>query len=414
MSQPKARGEVVAVFGAGYVGLSLACLLARRHEVVIVDVAMGKVDDINSGASPIRDAGIEDALAGDDLRISATLEGADAVRKACVILVATPTDYDVGSGSFDVTSVDSVVDLVERENPDALLVVKSTVPVGYTSSAAARWPGARILFSPEFLREGKALHDNLHPSRVVVGYPRASPGADELKVDAERFAMLLASCAEDEDVPVLVTGSDEAEAIKLFANTYLATRVAFFNELDTYAASEGLDASEVVRGVALDPRIGDFYNNPSFGYGGYCLPKDTRQLLATYGGIPQRIVKATVESNGLRMDFVAGQVLGRIGNLRVSLGREPVLGIYRLAMKTGSDNHRASSVIGVIERFLDEGVRPIVWDPSLEGSTFMGCAIEHDLEVFKSRCDIIVANRVDKGLAGSASKIYTRDLFMRD
>ena len=404
----------IAVAGTGYVGLSLAVLLSRHHHVAAVDVVPEKVEMLSRWESPIRDPEIEDFLAraksGErPLDLHPTLDGEAAYRGAELVVVSTPTNYDPKTNCFDTSYVEQVIELVLRVNPNATMVVKSTVPVGYAESLCKRYPGGRFLFSPEFLREGRALYDNLHPSRIVVGVPKGAPEGWDARGAAERFAALLAEGAEDEGVPVLVMGSTEAEAVKLFANTYLALRVAYFNELDTYAEARGLDASRIIEGVCADPRIGTHYNNPSFGYGGYCLPKDTKQLLANYADVPQNLMAAIVEANRTRKDFVAEEVLKRVEGIE-----RPLVGVYRLTMKSGSDNFRASSVQGVMKRVKAKGVPVLVYEPTLSDPEFFGSEVTHDLASFKSRCDLIVANRWSVELADVAGKVYTRDLFRRD
>ena len=400
----------IAVAGTGYVGLSLAVLLAGRNEVAAVDVVPAKVEALSRWESPIRDAEIEEALAraasGErPLALTATLDVEEGYAGADFAVVATPTDYDPSRNFFDTSSVEAAVSAIRAASPEAWIVVKSTVPVGYTAQLRDRLGDSRILFSPEFLREGRALHDNLHPSRIIVGADESDP---ESVAAARRFAGLLAEGAEDE-APVLVMGSTEAEAVKLFANTFLALRVAYFNELDTYACSRGLDAARVIEGVCLDPRVGSHYNNPSFGYGGYCLPKDTKQLLANYADVPQNVMAAVVEANRTRKDFVADQVLERASALE-----EPLVGVYRLTMKTGSDNFRASSVQGVMKRVKAKGVPVLVYEPTLDAPEFFGSEVTHDLASFKERAGVIVANRWSEELADVAGKVYTRDLFRRD
>ena len=400
----------IAVAGLGYVGLSLAVLLAQRNEVRALDVVPSKVEAVNRGESPIRDAEIErflaEARAGERrLGLRATTDPAEAYAGAKFAVVATPTNYDEGANSFDTSSVEDAVAAIRSVNPTAWIVVKSTVPVGYTAQLRERLGDPRILFSPEFLREGRALYDNLHPSRIIVGADESDPESLEA---AKRFAGLLAEGAEDE-APVLVMGSTEAEAVKLFANAFLALRVAYFNELDTYACSRGLDAARVIEGVCLDPRVGSHYNNPSFGYGGYCLPKDSKQLLANYADVPQNVMGAVVEANRTRKDFVADQVLARAATLD-----EPLVGVYRLTMKTGSDNFRASSVQGVMKRVKAKGVPVLVYEPALDAPEFFGSEVTHDLASFKERAGVIVANRWSDELADVAGKVYTRDLFRRD
>ena len=386
----------IAIAGTGYVGLSNAVILAQNHDVVAVDLAAGKVDLINRGVSPIVDPEITDYLATRKLSLSASTDGDSAYASADIVVIATPTNYDEKSDSFDTSSVESVIDQVIAVNPSALLVVKSTVPVGFTARLRSERQGVRIVFSPEFLREGKALHDNLHPSRIVVG---------DTGSDGRLIADLLAEGALDEDVPVLLTDATEAEAIKLFANTFLAVRVAYFNELDTYAATHGLDTSQIIEGVGLDPRIGGHYNNPSFGYGGYCLPKDTKQLLANYKDVPQNLIQAAVASNTTRKDFVAADVLTREPN---------VVGIYRLVMKAGSDNFRESAIQGIMKRIKAKGVEVIIFEPELDEDEFFHSEVIKDLDTFKERSDIILTNRKTPVLADVAEKVYTRDIYERD
>ena len=415
----------IAVAGAGYVGLSVALLLSQRNDVTVVDVVTSKVEALNRGESPIRDAEVERFLRGGEemgLSFSATLDGAAAYADAEYVVVATPTNYDPDRNFFDTSAVEDAIDAVRAVNPEAWIVVKSTVPVGYTERLRARRGDARIVFSPEFLREGHALYDNLHPSRIVVGAP-----VDDLKAReaAEQFAALLAEGADPAErsrenadgtfgIPELVLGCTEAEAVKLFANTYLALRVSYFNELDTYCEVRGLSTTDVIRGVCLEPRIGSFYNNPSFGYGGYCLPKDTKQLLANYKDVPQSLIGAIVDSNRTRKDHVADEVLRRVGELVYSGVPAPVVGVYRLTMKSGSDNFRASSVQGIMKRVKAKGVPVLVYEPTLDEPVFFGSEVTRDLDSFKSRCDLIVANRWSEELVDVAGKVYTRDLFRRD
>ena len=404
----------IAVAGTGYVGLSLAVLLSQHHHVAAVDVVPEKVEALQRWESPIRDPEIEEFLAkaksGErPLDLRPTLDGEAAYREAELVVVSTPTNYDPKKNFFDTSYVEQVIELVLKVNPNAAMVVKSTVPVGYAESLCERYPGGRFLFSPEFLREGRALYDNLHPSRIVVGVPKGAPAGWDARGAAEAFAALLAEGAEDGGVPTLVMGSTEAEAVKLFANTYLALRVAYFNELDTYAEARGLDASRIIEGVCADPRIGTHYNNPSFGYGGYCLPKDTKQLLANYADVPQNLMAAIVEANRTRKDFVADEVLKRVEGIE-----RPLVGVYRLTMKSGSDNFRASSVQGVMKRVKAKGVPVLVYEPTFSDPEFFGSEVTHDLASFKSRCDLIVANRWSPELADVAGKVYTRDLFRRD
>ena len=401
----------IAVAGLGYVGLSIAALFARRHDVVGVDVIPAKVELVNAGRSPIQDAELEKALSSGALRLSATCDSADAYAAADWIVVAAPTNYDTNTNFFDTSAVESVIRSARAVNPDAFIVIKSTVPVGYTSRLRKQLGDENILFSPEFLREGKALYDNLHPSRIVVGCDEGVPGQ---KAKAEEFAALLAEGAEDEDVPSIVMGSTEAEAVKLFANTYLALRVSYFNELDTYAASKGLDARKVIEGVCLDPRVGSHYNNPSFGYGGYCLPKDTKQLLANYEDVPQSLVGAIVEANRVRKDFVAGEVMDRVMRIVFEEERAPLVGVYRLTMKSGSDNFRASSIQGIMRRLQEHRIPMLVFEPTLNEKSYFAHEVTRDLDEFKNRSDVIVANRWSEDLADVQDKVYTRDLFGRD
>jgi len=383
----------IAVAGLGYVGLSNAVLLAQGHSVTAVDIAQDRVDAIRAGKTPILDPDIEDFLANRHLDLTATTEADAAYRDAELVIVATPTNYDPHSNCFDTSSVVSVIKQVMAVNPSATIVVKSTVPVGFTDAVRADLGADQVIFSPEFLREGQALHDNLHPSRIVVG---------EASERGAAVARLLTEAAESGDVPVLLTGAAEAEAIKLFANTFLAMRVAFFNELDSYALSRGLDSRQIIEGLGHDPRIGDHYNNPSFGYGGYCLPKDTRQLLANYAQVPQNLIQAIVEANRTRKDFIAGEILRRAPKC---------VGIYRLAMKAGADNFRQSSIQGIMRRLMANGVPVIVHEPALGAARFLGAAVVRDLDRFKAAADVIVANRMTGDLSDVADKVFTRDLF---
>ncbi len=392
----------IAVAGIGYVGLSNAILLAQHHEVYAVDVIEERVRMINAGKSPLADKEIEEYLAKGTLRLTATTDAAAAYRDAEFVIISTPTNYDEKKNYFDTSSVEQVIELVQSVNPEAVMVIKSTIPVGYTASACAKYHTERILFSPEFLREGRALYDNLYPSRIIVG---SMPENASMRAAAERFAGLLKEGAAAEEVPVLLMDSTAAEAVKLFANTYLALRVSFFNELDTFAALKGLDTKQIIEGIGYDARIGMHYNNPSFGYGGYCLPKDTKQLLANYDNVPNNIMGAIVEANATRKDFVAGQILER----------EPkVVGIYRLAMKANSDNYRQSSILGVMERLRAKGVTLIIFDPSLAEDSFDGMRVVRDFDEFCRLSDVIVANRIDDMLLGVRDKVYSRDIYFRD
>lgn len=392
----------IAIAGIGYVGLSLAVLLSQNHEVVAVDISEEKVTKLNKGISPIKDREIENYLKEKKLNLTATTDAQAAYEGADYVVIATPTNYDVDKEYFDTSAVENVIDYVSKVNSQATIVIKSTIPVGYTENIKKRMSLTNIIFSPEFLREGHALYDNLYPSRIIVGYPS---DCEDLRASAVQFGELLKEGSLKDDVPVLIMNTTEAEAVKLFANTYLALRVAYFNELDTYAETRGLNTKSIIEGICYDPRIGNYYNNPSFGYGGYCLPKDTKQLKANYTDIPQNIISAIVDANHTRKDYIAE---------RIAAKNPKVVGIYRLTMKAGSDNFRQSSIQGVMKRLIDKGIEVVIYEPTIDDNLFEGCKVVNSILQFKDASDIIIANRYDKEIDDVMNKVYTRDLYFRD
>ncbi len=392
----------IVVAGTGYVGLSNAVLLAQHHDVTCVDIIPEKVDLVNRKISPIADEYIEKYLEEKELSLKATLDGEMAYRKADLIIIAAPTNYNDETNHFDTSAVESILDLIEKVEYKGAVIIKSTIPIGYTNRMGKKYPNLSILFAPEFLREGKALHDNLYPSRIIVGIPK---GKEELKEKAELFAHLQQEGALKENIPVLIMGSDEAESVKLFSNTFLAIRVAYFNEIDTYAEEKGLDTKAIISGMGFDPRIGDFYNNPSFGYGGYCLPKDTKQLLANYKDVPQDMIQAVISANKTRKEYIADHIASK---------KPKKVGVYRLTMKSGSDNFRSSAIQDIIALLKEKGIDLLIFEPTLRADTFDGVPVTKDLETFLQESEVILANRIDKALEKAKEKVYTRDLFSRD
>lgn len=392
----------IVVAGTGYVGLSNAVLLAQHHDVTCVDIIPEKVDLVNRKISPIADEYIKKYLEEKELSLKATLDGVMAYRKADLIIIAAPTNYNDETNHFDTSAVESILDLIEKVEYKGAVIIKSTIPIGYTNRMAMKYPNLSILFAPEFLREGKALYDNLYPSRIIVGIPK---GKEELKEKAELFAHLQQEGALKENIPVLIMGSDEAESVKLFSNTFLAIRVAYFNEIDTYAEEKGLDTKAIISGMGFDPRIGDFYNNPSFGYGGYCLPKDTKQLLANYKDVPQDMIQAVISANKTRKEYIADHIASK---------KPKKVGVYRLTMKSGSDNFRSSAIQDIIALLKEKGIDLLIFEPTLRADTFDGVPVTKDLETFLQESEVILANRIDKALEKAKEKVYTRDLFSRD